>query len=76
MHNKIDNINSQSYETVSPIIKADLTSLCNAIEEQKDTNKALQKQITGLKKDKAMMFYKIEQFEQRCEFLKDKLGFS
>ena len=73
---KIDNVNqNQNINTVVPIIHSDLNDLNAAISIQKEENEKLQKQVTSIKKDKADMFGKIEQFEDRCSFLEGKLGF-
>ena len=76
MEKKIDTINqTQNINTIVPIINSDLNDLKQAIEHQNEENAGLQKQLTTLKKEKWDMFFKIEQYEQRCAFLEKKLGF-
>ena len=76
LEKKITNINqNENIKGVVPIIHSDLNDLLKAIEAQRTENENLQKQLTSLKKDKADMFYRVEEYEDRCGFLEKKLGF-
>ena len=76
MENKISLSTDGTQKSISPQIEELMGDLQQEIRHQKDTNEHIQKQITGLKKDKSILQQHIIGSNTRCQILEENIGFS
>ncbi len=74
MGTTIEKLEMESDRTLSPSINSQIEMLEKKMSFQKDENTNLQKQLTSLKKDKAVILQKIMEAHTKIETLEEQVG--